>query len=165
MTVTAHDRAHHLYAEHRHWLHNWLRRRMDNGADAADLTQDVFVRILSGPAADIHEPRAYLRKLAQHLVIDLWRSRDVEARYLEALAAEPQAHAASAEALAMVRQAIAALDRLLDGLPVAVRHAFLLNRLEGLSHPQVAARMGISLATVERHVKRALLHCYLASRP
>ena len=38
----------------------------------------------------------------------------------------------------------------------------LLNRLEGLPHAQIAAELGVSLATVERWIKRTLTHLYLA---
>jgi RNA polymerase sigma-19 factor, ECF subfamily len=149
-----------LYADHHDWLQAWLNRRVNNRADAADLTQDTFLRVLTtAPGAPLAEPRAYLLTLARRLTIDLWRSRDVEARYLQALAQEPEAYAVSAETLAILRQAVAEIDRHLDGLPVAVKHAFLLNRLDGMTHPAIARELGLSLATVERHIRRAFLHC------
>ena len=90
--------------------------------------------------------------------------RQVEARYLQALAHEQEPVAASPETLAMLKQAVMEIDSLLDGLPVPVKHAFLLNRLDGLTHPAIAQALGLSLATVERHVKRAYLHCLAARR-
>ena len=38
---------HDLYRDHRGWLESWLRRRMSNGCDAADLSQDTFLRLLA----------------------------------------------------------------------------------------------------------------------
>ena len=35
-----------LYAGHHGWLQGWLRSRLGNAFDAADLAQDTFVRIL-----------------------------------------------------------------------------------------------------------------------
>lgn len=152
--------VHRLYVEHHDWLRGWLRRRVNNRDDAADLTQDTFCRVLTAPGVQTaSEPRAYLLTVARRLTIDLWRTRDVEARYLEALAREPEPVALSPETLLALKQAVLEIDRLLDGLPVAVKHAFLLNRLDGMTHPEVAAALGISLATVERHIKRAFLHC------
>jgi len=46
-------------------------------------------------------------------------------------------------------------------LPIRVRHAFLLNRLEGLTHQQIAAQLNTSAASVERWIKRALTQCYI----
>ncbi|MGK9563787.1 sigma factor, partial [Salmonella enterica subsp. enterica] len=36
-----------LYRDHRSWLESWLRRRLGNAWDAADLSQDTFVRVLA----------------------------------------------------------------------------------------------------------------------
>lgn len=165
MDSPANQNVHRLYAEHHDWLLGWLIRRVNNRADAADLTQDTFCRVLtSATSTPIAEPRAYLLTLARRLTIDLWRARDVEARYLEALAHEQEPVAVSAETLLMLKQAVMEIDALLDGLPVPVKHAFLLNRLDGMTHPAIAQTMGVSLATVERHVKRAFLHCLAARR-
>lgn len=63
------------------WLLGWLRRRVGDPFDAADLMQDTFVRVLkthtgrfcaasTDPAAAIGKPRAYLATIAQSLMID-----------------------------------------------------------------------------------------------
>jgi RNA polymerase sigma-70 factor (ECF subfamily) len=57
-------------------------------------------------------------------------------------------------------EALVAIDRMLDALKPAVRQAFLLAQLDGLTCPQIAQRLGVSLATAERHVAAALRHCY-----
>src|SRR3546814_4546759 len=56
------DAAHGLYRDHRGWLDGWLRRKLGNACDAADLVQDTFVRVLRHRAelAMVREPRAYL---------------------------------------------------------------------------------------------------------
>ena len=38
-----------LYSDHHGWLVGWLRRRLGNPCDAADLAQDTFVRVLGKP--------------------------------------------------------------------------------------------------------------------
>lgn len=53
-----------------------------------------------------------------------------------------------------------ALDCALDTLPAAVRQAFLWAQLEGLTCPQIAKRLGVSLATAERYVAKGLRRCY-----
>ena len=49
-----------LYRDHRSWLESWLRRRLGNAWDAADLSQDTFLRVLASaqPVAQLQEPRA-----------------------------------------------------------------------------------------------------------
>lgn len=164
MEPSARQHLQHLYSEHHDWLLGWLGRRVGSHADAADLTQDTFFRVLVSPAsAPVAEPRAYLLTLARRLTIDLWRSRDVENRYLRALAEAPEPVEVSPETLVMLKQAVIEIARLLDGLPLPVKHAFLLSRLDGMTHPAIARTLGVSVATVERHIKRAFLHC-LTSR-
>jgi RNA polymerase sigma factor (sigma-70 family) len=153
-----------LYRDNHRWLRAWLYRQLRCPQDAADLTQDTFLRALSSrQLAQLEEPRAFLGTLARRLLSNLWRRRRVERAYLAALADLPERFSPSEEDVALVREAIETIDRLLDGLPQRVRRAFLLNRLEGMPQQAIAELLGISLATVERDLRRAFIHCL--SRP
>lgn len=155
--------AHVLYQDHHRWLQHWLYRKVGCPHQAADLTQDTFVRVLGARDIDrLDEPRAFLMTLAQRVLFNFWRRRSLENAWLEALARQPESYAPSAEDYALVREAIEILDRLLNGLPLRVRKVFLMNRLEEMTHAEIAKALGISVATVERDMKRALTHCYLA---
>lgn len=152
-----------LYVDHHRWLHAWLRRKLGCTHLAADLTQDTFVRVLGArDIGHLNEPRAYLLTLAQRVLYSFWRRRDLENAWLDALAAQPESYAPSAEDYALVREAIETLDRLLDGLPLRARKVLLMNRLEEMTHTEIAKAIGVSLATVERDMKLALTHCYMA---
>ena len=80
-----------LYAEHHGWLRGWLRGRLGNAFDAADLAHDTYLRILSsGRMPEPRQSRQHLAQIAKGLVIDLYRRRQIEAAYLDALARLPQ---------------------------------------------------------------------------
>jgi len=49
-------------------------------------------------------------------------------------------------------------------LPSRVRRAFLLNRLEAMPQQAIATLLGVSLATVERDLRRAFFHCLAQTR-
>jgi RNA polymerase sigma-70 factor (ECF subfamily) len=134
-----------LYSDHHGWLHGWLRSRLGNAADAADLAQDTF-----------------LRTIARGLVIDHWRREELERAYLESIAHLPEAETPSAETREMLLELLEGIARLLDGLKPKVRSAFLLAQCEGLPHAQVAERLGVSVRSVERYVAETLFHCYQA---
>ncbi len=152
-----------LYLNHHRWLCSWLQRRLHCPQDAADLAQDTFVRLLdSSQSAPIEEPRAFLATVARHLLSNLYRRRALEQAYLAALAQQPEQLHPSPEDIALVREALAQIDQLLDGLAPRTRQVLLWHRLEGLSQPQIAERLNVSLATVERDLRRALLHCLSA---
>lgn len=151
-----------LYSDHHGWLYGWLRRKLGDSFDAADLAQDVFMRLLNKPAAtDFRQPRAYLSTVARHLVVEHWRRRELERAWLATLAALPEQETPSPEARLLVLEALAEIDAMLDQLKPKIRAAFLLAQLEGLTCRQISIRMGVSIATVERYIAAALLHCCL----
>ncbi len=151
-----------LYSSHHTWLNTWLRSRLGNAADAADLAQDTFVRLLQKTERfELRAPRAFLRTIARGLVIDHWRREEIERAYLESIAHLPEALAPSAEARALVLELLEDISRLLEGLKPKVRKAFLLAQCDGLPYNQIAQQMSVSLRSVERYVAEALYHCYV----
>lgn len=153
--------VHVLYSDHHRWLQGWLRHKLGNAFDAADIAQDVFLRVLTRQQpVQAREPRAYLSTIARGLVIDHWRRRELELAWLETLAAMPEAEAPSPESRLIFLETLVTIDRMLDSLKPAVRNAFLWAQLEGLTCPQIAERLGVSLATAERYIAKALRQCY-----
>lgn len=155
---------HLLYSDHHGWLHGWLRRKLGSSFDAADLAHDTFLRLLTREIPDtIRDPRALLTTVAQGIVANFYRRRDIEKAYLDALAVLPPELALSPETLAIMLETLIEIDRLLDGLPVITRKAFLLAQLDGLGQAEIAERLGISVPTVKRHVAKALAQCCFAA--
>ncbi|MDQ8031225.1 MAG: sigma-70 family RNA polymerase sigma factor [Bordetella sp.] len=156
----------HLYESHHGWLYGWLRRRLGNGADAADLAHDTFIGLMQAqsrrPAPPVREPRAFLTTIAKRLMVDMFRRHALEQAYLESLAAMPARHAPSEEQRLMVVQALREADALLAALPDKARTAFLLSQLDGLTYEQIATEMAVSLRSVKRYMAEAFRHCILA---
>lgn len=53
------------------------------------------------------------------------------------------------------------IDTMLDGLGTKVRQAFLLSQLEGLTYPQIADQMQLSVSSVKKYMAKATEHCLL----
>ncbi|MFT3721851.1 sigma-70 family RNA polymerase sigma factor [Pseudorhodoferax sp.] len=154
-----------IYREHHAWLLQLLRRKLGCCDRAADLAHDTFERLLRQqgqvlPA--LREPRAYLRSVAQHLAVSHYRRQAVEQAYLQAVAALPEDCVPSPETQLAIVEAVQAVSRILDGLNDRTRRIFLLSRLDGLSHAEIAQALGISPKAVQKAVSRALQHCYVA---
>lgn len=158
-----------LYSDHHGWLVTWLRRRLGNTFDAADLAQDAFVRLLMKPrdfdSAD--GARAYLSVVARGLCVDLWRRREIEQAWLDALAARPEVTEPSAEERATVLQALCEIDAMLSRLPAKAAQAFVLAMAYEMTDKEVAAELGVSDRMVRKYVAQAMLHCLQleAARP
>ncbi|WP_231949191.1 sigma-70 family RNA polymerase sigma factor [Herminiimonas arsenitoxidans] len=149
-----------LYVEHQPWLLCRLQRRLSSRADAEDVTSETFAQVVeSKDVATIAEPRAFLTTIAKRILFHLWRRQDLEKAYLQSLMLLPEAVALSPEERAVLLEAIEQIDRALDALPLPVKKAFLYSRLDRLTYPEIAEKLGVSLATVERYMKRALLQC------
>ncbi|WP_447921496.1 sigma-70 family RNA polymerase sigma factor [Achromobacter aegrifaciens] len=163
--VAASDNVHLLYRAHHGWLHGWLRAKLGNSFDAADLAQDTFVRVLRHrhELDALREPRAYLTTIAKRLLLNHHRRRSVEQAYLEALALMPQALAPSAEQRLIILETLQEIDEMLAGLPLPARQAFLMAQLEGLSHGEIAARLNVSLRSVHRYIAKGFEQCIMAS--
>ncbi|KJK18868.1 sigma-70 family RNA polymerase sigma factor [Pseudomonas sp. 2(2015)] len=158
----------HLYQAHHRWLTGWLRPRVACHDLAADLMQDVFVRVLSADDAvdrlrAVREPRGYLATIARRLMIDHFRRARLERAWLQALAEQPEALDVSAEARAILLETLCELDAMLAGLGARVRKAFLLSQLDGMTYKAIAETLGISVVTVNRDIAKALHHCTLYS--
>jgi len=152
-----------LYGDHHGWLRGWLRRKLGNAFDAADLAHDTYLRLLvSGSRPRPEQSRSFLTQIASGLLVDLYRRRRVEAAYLEALAHLPEAQAPSPEARALVIETLCQIDAILDSLPPKARQAFLLCKLEGLGYREIAARLRVSVSSVEKYIAHALRACCLA---
>jgi len=155
------DRLTRYFLEIRDELLRFVMRRTGRSA-AEDIVQDVWVNLRErGDPESWREPRAVLFRTAANLGTDTYR-RDRRTQKLfsaeedvSATASSDPDPAAQAEAANQLERLVAALDQ----LPAQCREALLLNRLEGLTHAQIAARLGISTKTVQRHIERALRAC------
>ncbi|MCE5983308.1 sigma-70 family RNA polymerase sigma factor [Pseudomonas sp. LF19] len=152
-----------LYLDHHNWLTGWLRRRLGCPDSAADLAQDTFMRLLQARQTPLlNEPRAFLTTVAKRVLCNHYRRQDLERAYLQALAQLPEELAPSEEHRAIIFETLLELDRLLDGLPLPVKRAFLMAQVDGLSYSAIGVQLGISLATVKRYLNKAAMRCYFA---
>ena len=143
------------------WLLDKLRKRISYGTGAEDIASEAFLRLAALPELqNIREPRAMLTTLAQRVLYESWRRRDLEKAYLTALASKPEHWHPSPEEQEMVLESLLAIDKALDGLSGNARQAFLLNQLDGLTYAEIAVNLGVSVSMVRKYITKALSNCY-----
>jgi RNA polymerase sigma factor (sigma-70 family) len=146
-------------------LHRFFLYRLRNWADAADATQETFLRLLSStPRGGIDNPKAYLFQTARHIAFDHALRRRRRAS-VECPIADPQAvlsvpcDAPSPETTLIDRQRLRLFEEALLRLPERARTALLLSRMEGWTYPLIAEHLGVSANTVYNDVRSAMAHC------
>lgn len=139
--------------------------RLRSVAEAEDLVQDLFLKIQALDQLEIRDDgSALLFRMANNLMLDRLRvqtrasARDERWRESQttSVGGDQIADSPSAEDVVAGRQKLAAMMEALKTLPPKTAQAFSLHKLEGLSHAETAATMGISRSAVEKHVSAAL---------
>lgn len=152
------DAASALYRDCYGELVGYLDRLLGDRAAAEDIAQEAGIRMIEAARHDplsIRVPRAFLFHVATNLARDQLRRR-VRTDRVMAEVAEFEQHSPAADTVASARQEIAQLGEVLAGLPARPREILILSRVEGLSHAEIGAQLGIATKTVENHVGRAL---------
>ena len=148
-----------LFESHFDRVMRFMRRHSRSHAEAEDLTQALFLRIwekrqLIDPERPID---AFLFTVAHHLVVDHLRKMARSMTTMPLLPGEllPAPEPDPGDRL-FHRQLEDLYHRAIAALPPRRRDVFTLSRQEGLTHQQIAHRLGISVRTVENHMAAAL---------
>ena len=161
------------YLAMREVLLRFLTARLGDPAAADDVYQELFVRLRGGALPqDLTNPKGYLFRMAYNLANELARARRrQEARDMQwtdattqKVGADTISDTAAADDALASKERLAAVMRAVEGLPPKTREVFVMCRVRGLSHREIAAVMGISTKTVEKHMTAALKHLTLVLR-
>ena len=152
--------VHTLYSDHYGWLLAWLHRKLGCPAQAADVTQDTFLRVmLKQDASLLREPRAFLATVANGILVNWYRRQSLERAYLDALSLLPEPETPSPEQRLALLETLHQIDEALDKLPAKAKHAFLLSQVEGRRYAEIALLLEVSEITVKRYMKQAFRLC------
>lgn len=142
-------------------------RRTGSRAEAEDLTQDTFARLIrSDTFTDVEEAQAFVFRVAANLLRDRARSSNrlpgLRALPIDTISEpglEPRlVEEIDPERVFIARENLIQVMAHLETLGERTRGAFILFRVEGRKQKEIAALYGISVSSVEKHIMAATLH-------
>jgi RNA polymerase sigma factor (sigma-70 family) len=141
----------------------FIRRRVRRSADASDLTQEAYLRILRADRAElIRNPEAYLYTVATNLI----REQEVlERRWGRSVdAADTPADPAlmdfrTPEEQVDTEARLAHLSGLIENLPPKLQTVLILQYRDGLTYEQIAKQIGVTTHAVKKYVMQGLALC------
>ncbi len=140
-------------------LMRFLRRCWPHAQDLHDLRQETYIRVYEAAARSRPlQPKAFLFATAKHLMADRVRRQRIvtidSVGDLETL--DVMIDDISPERRIGARQELRELARAFDQLPARCRETVWLRRVDRLPQKQVAARLGVTEKTVEKHLMKGM---------
>jgi RNA polymerase sigma-70 factor (ECF subfamily) len=150
-----------LAKEHNEDLVRYISRRVRSVADAREIAQEAYVRLLRLDRKDlIRDPRAYLYRIAANVLYEFQLKQRADqagiVRWHQELGPDAEATSdAQMEMLALRRSMEAALAQ----LSPKCRAVLILHRRDGMTYEEIAERIGISSSMVKKYLMEGLRHC------
>lgn len=149
------------FLQHQGELIGFFRGRLSCAETAKDLCQEVFIRLqrTEDPAA-IENCRSYIFKVARNLLKDHIRNETRRAELLREVGVVPwdRPLQPTPEQVLSAHTELEQLKRVIPGLPVLSRRIFHRHRFQDKTRKEIAAEFGVSLTTVENHIRLVLEH-------
>jgi RNA polymerase sigma-70 factor (ECF subfamily) len=141
-------------------LTSYFLKRIPRSDDVDDLVQEVFVRLSKrADLESIERVEGYVFQTAASVLADSYRK---SARTPQHMASFDEAMHGQAdftpERVFLGRQELDCLIEAIYALPEKTRRIYVLYHLENIRQKEIAARLGVPVSTLEKHMARANRH-------
>lgn len=139
-------------------LKRMVRRITGNAHTAEDVVHETFIKLMNRKVTE--RDVGLVVTTARNLACDTIRAERVRASYASNVSSEQlQTGVVDPEDAVASRLDLDALLRALQTLPVRTQRIFLLSKVDGMTYPQIARSLNISVSTVEKEMISALEFC------
>ena len=157
------------FTENRTFLMKFLTSFFSSRADVEDAVQEAYLRAyVAEQKKSIDQPKAFLFRVAKNVALSkLARKSRQITDYLEDSSASASIDSNSAaDTQAEAQETLGLYCEAVAALPDKCREAFLLRKVHGMSHKEIAEHMSLSISSVEKYLRRGLLEtkAYIRSR-
>lgn len=137
-----------------------VRRRFADPGFAREVVHDVCVQLLEKREKDnVHTPLALLRKISHDQALSRYRSERRRQAWIVQETADGPCQAPLPPRQYEAARELELLTEAISQLPSRCQMVFVMHKIHELPQAEVAARLGISLKTVEKHLRLGLAAC------
>lgn len=150
------------FLENDAFLKRFLARFFSNRQDIEDVAQEAYLRAyVAEQKKEIEQPKAFLFRIARNIAFTQLTTKSKKITdYLEECGASVEAElGAAADSEAEALESLGLYCEAVAALPEKCRQAFLLRKVHGLAHKEIAARMSLSVSSVEKYLLKGVLEC------
>ena len=150
------------FTDHGDSLKRFIGRFLRSPSDVEDAAQEAFLRAFTVELTrPIEQPKSFLFRIAKHVALtQLTRKSRRITEYIEdADESKVVQEDSSAEEEISAQQILALHYEAMVALSPHCREVYVLRKVHGLSHKEIAAHRGIAVSTVEKHLIKAVEHC------
>ncbi len=140
-----------IVGEHARFVFKVAYGVLRNSHDAEDVVQEVFLRVHRAGTKNVRDLRAWLARIAFRLALDRVRKPEP----LDIADLELATGDASAEHLAMRRQQVEHMQKLIAALPGELRYPLVLSAVEELNSREIGEILDIPESSVRGRIARA----------
>lgn len=143
-----------VYEKYARELHNYLYYKYGQSLDPNDKTQEAFIKLWENcKKIKFASARAFLYKAANNLMLNEIKHQKVVLRYQQQ---KPKSHTSENPEFLMEKdEYLKKYQAVLGRLTEEQRVAFLLNKVEGKKHEEIATMLGVTRKVVEYRIYSA----------
>jgi len=147
-----------LYFRYCKKLYNFVFSLCKNREDTEELVQLVFMKVWEKRTEIDTELSfsGYIFRIAKNSILNKIKKRINERVYLDYLLSRPEDLSNSVEKNINFLELNLEIERLINNIPEKRREIFLLSRKEGLTYREIAAKLSISVNTVNTQISKSL---------
>lgn len=150
------------FLENAKFLRRYVRQFVPCEQDAEDVAQEAYIRaFVAEKKTHIEQPKAFLFQVARNVALTRLekKSRQIHQCIDELSESETGMIDESADEQAEALELLDTYSEAVIALPPKCRNVFVLRKVYGFKHKEIAQQMGMSISSVEKYVRQGILAC------
>lgn len=147
-----------LYVRYKNKLYYFVFHLLKSKEETNDIVQEIFIRIWE--SRNFINPNlsfsSFLYTMARNRILNYFRDINIDEKVKEILATQKVEEEEAIDSQIIYTEYQEILRNAISCLPPQRQKIFNMSRIESMSHKEIAAKLGISVNTVQEHISEAL---------